>query len=217
MRTKAIQLLCLCALSLVAASTWAQAPASPDDTAAQAARTREATGEAPPSAPTPTIVPVEPPSLIPPNDLPGPGASSLPQPPVSPEIQLLNALFKQSSLGHAADDNRLHEQTAELETHIRNDEDLHRLKDAALRAPTDLERRHRLKTYYQSYYAKLRARATTPELIAYIKFQATAHESILLQPRVRHETDEAKSTTPAQTNVVPLRRPAQAKVNNIFH
>ena len=79
-----------------------------------------------------------------------------------------------------------------------------------------IDRRHRLKAYYELYYNKLRARATTPELIAYLKLQAAAHESILLQPRVRHETDEAKGATPA-TSTAPLRRPAQAKVNNIFH
>ena len=111
---------------------------------------------------------------------------------------MLNALFKQSSLGKAADEHRLHLQMSALETRIRNDEDLHELKASANKARTDLERRHALKAYYKLYYKKLLALASTPDLQDYLRAQEAAHEATLLQPRVRHETDEAEAEALAQ-------------------
>jgi hypothetical protein len=169
----------------------AQSSPSPDNTSAQTANAQLAASGAAPS-PSATV-PIEPPSLIPPNILPSP--KSLPPIPAVPELELLNSLFKTTSLGKAADEHRLHLQMAALETQIRNDKDLHALKASALRAPTDLERRHRLKDYYQLYFRKLRARSTTPELKAYLDAQEASHERTLLQPRVRHETDEAEAAT----------------------
>jgi hypothetical protein len=107
-----------------------------------------------------------------------------------------------------------------LETQIRNDEDLHQLERAALQARTDLERRRGLRAYYQLYYRKLRDRAATPELRDYLTAQAARHELTLLQPRVRHEADEAEAARlalgKAETEAIPLPTPVQAKVNNIY-
>ena len=149
---------------LFAASGTARAQSSPppDESPAQTANTQAAASTA---SPSPTV-PIEPPSLIPPNILPAP--DSLPKIPAAHELQQLNAFFKQTSLGKAADEHRLHLQMVALETRIRNDEDLHALKATAMKAPTDLERRHWLKGYYQLYYKKLRALATTPDLKAYL-------------------------------------------------
>ena len=80
-----------------------------------------------------------------------------------------------------------------LETRIRNDEDLHELKGAANKARTDLERRHGLKAYYKLYFKKLRALASTPDLQDYLRAQEAAHILTLLEPKVRHETDEAEA------------------------
>ena len=103
---------------------------------------------------------------------------------------------------------------------IRNDEGLHALKAEALRVPTDLERRHRLRAYYQAYYGKLLALATTPDLRDYLKAQEAAHELLLLQPRTRHETDEAEADKLTQlstgTTAGALPAPSQAPVNNIL-
>ena len=167
----------------------AQSTPSPDNTSVQAdnAQTATAAAEPVPSA----TVPVEPPSLIPPNILPAP--DTLPKIPAAPELEVLNSYFKSTSLGKAADEHRLHLQMVALEARIRNDADLHALKASALRVPTDLERRHRLKDYYEAYYGKLQSLATTPELKAYLKSQEAAHKLTLLQPRVRHETDEAEA------------------------
>lgn len=206
------------ALVLILASTvslQAQSSPSPDNTSAQAAEAQLAASEAAPS-PAPTVA-VEPPSLIPPNILPAP--ELLPPMPTAPELQQLGTLFKQSSLGKAADEYRLHVQMVELETRIRNDQDLHDLKAAAQRAPTDLERRHRLRTYYERYYSKLRARAATPELKVYLDSQEASHELGLLQPHVRHKTDEAEAAklVKKRGNAVPpasaLPTPVQARAS----
>ena len=169
------------------------------------------------ATPSPSATaPIEPPSLIPPNILPAP--SSLPQVPTAPDLEQLNTFFKQTSLGKAADEHRLHLQMSALETRIRNDNELHEAKAAAARAPTDLERRHQLKSYYQLYYKKLRALAATPELKDYLSTQEAAHEFALLQPRVRHATDEAEAAALAQAkagaSVAPAPTPAQAKASD---
>ncbi len=200
-------------LLLSPAFVWAQPSPSPGNTSAQAADAQMSASAAA-AAPLPSATaPVEPPSLIPANILPAP--ASLPQIPAAPELEQLNSFFKQSSLGKAADEHRLHVQMAELETRIRNDEDLHAAKASALRAPTDLERRHLLKDYYQLYFRKLRALAGTPDLKAYLDAQEAAHELFLLQPRVRHETDEAEAVALAQkkagASLGPAPTPAQAR------
>ncbi len=200
--------------------SFGQESVAPDNTGAQAVRAEQSTVTAPPPAPTPSIVPVEPPSIIPPNILPGLGAAALPPIPAAPEIEKLNQLFQRSSLGKAADEHRLHVQSAALETQIRNDADLHELKRVALAAATDLERRQRFRTYYERYYGKLQARADSPELKAYLKAQEAAHELTLLQPRVRHASDEAEAARLAiarrGTLAIPLSTPVQAKVNDVF-
>ena len=106
-----------------------------------------------------------------------------------------------------------------LETRIRNDQDLHALKATALKVPTDLERRHWLKSYYELYFKKLRARATTPDLKAYLDAQEATRKLSLLQPKVRHESDEAEAAAlaePVRLRPRPRRfrhrcRPAPAK------
>jgi len=133
-------------------------------------------------------------------------------------LQLLNALFKQSSLGKAADEARLHLQMAQLEIRIKNDEDLHVARAAADGMGTDLEKRRRLKAYYHLYYNKLRALATTPDLKAYLDLQEDAQLLILLQPKVRHETDEAESTRLVRAigaGAKALPTPAQARAPQI--
>jgi hypothetical protein len=197
-----------------AGAARAQSSPSPDNTSAQAANAQL---DASAAAPSPSATaPVEPPSLIPPNILPAP--NSLPPIPSAPELELLNSFFKTTSLGKAADQYRLHLQMAALETRIRNDEDLHRLKASALKAPTDLERRHRLKTYYEHYFKKLRALVTTPDLKAYLQAQEASHEMSLLQPRVRHESDESEAAALAKasagaTAAKALPTPVQARAS----
>jgi hypothetical protein len=102
-----------------------------------------------------------------------------------------------------------------LEARIRNDQDLHAIKASAARAPTDLERRHRLKAYYDLYYKKLRSMAETPDLKSYLDAQEAAHKLTLLQPRVRHQSDEAEAANlakiSAEARAVRQSSPPQAR------
>ena len=199
-------------VAMIAGSSAVRAQTSPApvDTSVQAANAETATAAAAPSASA--TVPVEPPSLIPPNILPAP--ASLPKVPSAPEIEQLNSFFKSTSLGKKADEFRLHVQMVALEARIRNDEDLRALKASAHAAPTDLERRHRLKDYYALYFGKLRAHTTTPELKEYLNAQEATRKLTLLQPRVRHETDAAEAADLAKASrgaVTALPTPVQAR------
>ena len=202
-------------LALGAASiAQAQSSPSPDDRSAQTANAQMAPATASPS-PSATVS-IEPPSLIPPNILPAP--DSLPKIPPTQELQQLNEFFKKTSLGKVADEHRLHLQMVALETRIRNDEDLHALKATALKVPTDLERRHWLKSYYELYFKKLRALATTPDLKAYLDAQEATRKLSLLQPKVRHESDEAEAAALAKAGAAAtapkaLPTPVQARAS----
>ncbi len=182
----------------IAGATWAGAQSSPGPGNTSAEATGAGTTAALPEPSPSATIAVEPPSLIPPNILPGAGADALPKIPAAPDLPTLNALFKQSSLGKAADEHRLHLQMAALEVRIRNDEDLHALQASANKQRTDLERRHVLKAYYQLYFKKLRALASTPDLQDYLRAQEAVHEGHLLQPRVRHDPDETEAAALAQ-------------------
>ncbi|MEO5718686.1 MAG: hypothetical protein ABIR29_08965 [Chthoniobacterales bacterium] len=194
----------------------AQSATTPDNTSVQASDAQLATSAAVPSPAPSGTESVEPPSLIPPNILPAP--ESVPKIPVAPELDLLNSYFKSTSLGKAADEHRLHLQMATLEIRIRNDEDLHALKAAAMQAPTDLERRHRLKDYYEHYFGNLSALATTPDLKAYVAAQLAARKLSLLQPRVRHESDAAEAAALSKVSqgaVTALPTPVQARAGQV--
>src|SRR5215510_5127139 len=159
-------------------STYAQTTPSPKPSPPQTPNA-QTNATVPTPSPSATAA-IEPPSLIPPNILPAP--NTLPAVPNAPELELLNSFFKSTSLGKAADEHRLHVQMVALEARIRNDEDLHAIKASAASAPTDLERRHRLKAYYDLYYKKLRGMAETPDLKSYVDAQEAAHKLTLLQP-----------------------------------
>ena len=181
-----------------AALLCAQSPPASDNSAA------------PTPAPSPTA-PIEPPSLIPPNILPGPGIGALPQMPAAADLQMLNALFKQTSLGKAADDYRLHVQVVRLESQIRNDAELQAMRASAEQTSTDLEKRKRLKAYYHQYYSRLRTMADTPDLKAYLDGQEAAHAGLLAQPRVRPNTNPVAASATA----TPLPTPVQARAGAV--
>jgi hypothetical protein len=125
----------------------------------------------PQETPTPQISPTPPPTE-------GPA-------PRIPAIDELDQAFKQSSLGKAADEARLHAQWRELSNRIINDPDLVEARAHAGRAKTDLEKRHRLRAYYTMFYDRMRAQAGSPELKNYIDTHKTQHLALLAQNRVR--------------------------------
>jgi hypothetical protein len=102
-----------------------------------------------------------------------------------PSLDELDQAFKQSSLGKAADEARLHAQWRELSNRFINDRDLVEARANAGRAKTDLEKRHRLRAYYTMFYERMRAQASSQELKSYIDTHKTQYLALLAQNRVR--------------------------------
>jgi hypothetical protein len=102
-----------------------------------------------------------------------------------PSLDELDQAFKQSTLGKAADEARLHAQWRELSNRFINDPDLVEARAHARRAKTDLEKRHRLRAYYTMFYDRMRAQASSPELKNYIDTHKTQYLALLAQNRVR--------------------------------
>jgi hypothetical protein len=102
-----------------------------------------------------------------------------------PSLDELDQAFKQSSLGKAADESRLHAQWRELSNRFINDRELVEARANAGRAKTDLEKRHRLRAYYTMFYDRMRAQASSPELNSYIDTHKAQHLALLAQNRVR--------------------------------
>ena len=102
-----------------------------------------------------------------------------------PSLDELDQAFKQSSLGKAADEARLHAQWRELSNRFINDRDLVEARAEAGRAKTDVEKRRRLRAYYTMFYDRMRAQAGSPELKNYIDTHKAQHLALLAQNRVR--------------------------------
>src|SRR5947199_4279137 len=115
---------------------------------------------------------------------PAPPQTEAPAPRI-PALDELDQAFKQSSLGKAADEARLHAQWRELSNRFINDHDLVEARANAGRAKTDLEKRHRLRAYYTMFYDRMRAQAGSPELKNYIDTHKTRYLALLAQNRVR--------------------------------
>ena len=119
------------------------------------------------------------------------------QAPRIPAIEELDQAFKQSSLGKAADEARLHAQWRELSNRIINDRDLVEARANAGKAKTDLEKRKRLRAYYTMFYDRMRTQADSQELKKYIDTHKTQHLAVLAQNRVR------PSPAPAASHAAP--------------
>ena len=131
-----------------------------------------------------------------------PEATPSPPPngPELPELKQLDQSFKPPSLGADADRAKLHVEWRQLRNRTVNDAAVQAAKAFAQAAPTDLEKRKRLREYYDIYYQRMSALATTPEIKLALQALKTVHEGLLAQPRVR-------PTPPGS----PTPRPAPAK------
>ena len=130
-----------------------------------------------------------------PAPLPPPtGESAVPSPGANiPDLSQLDALFKQSSMGKEADDFKRHLELRKLANQVVGDPAIVAAKAAARAAKTDLEKREKLRVYYNLYYGRMRSLASTPELKAYVDALKTAHLTLLAQPRVRPAPVAVKS------------------------
>jgi len=124
-----------------------------------------------------------------------------PNGPELPEISQLDQNFsKPRSLGKEADEARVHIEWRQLRNRTVNDPAVQAAKAFAQAARTDLERRNRLRDYYNIYYERMSALATTPEIKLALQALKTSHQVLLGQPRVRPTPDTSTPTpTPSGT------------------
>ncbi len=113
-----------------------------------------------------------------------PAASPSPIPEV-PELSQLDQAFKQTSLGKAADQYRLRIEWRKLLNRVGHEPGVIAAKTAAESSRTDLEKRERLRDYYNIYYGRMRALASSAEMKSALDTFKAEHLKLLDQPRVR--------------------------------
>ncbi|MGI8482339.1 MAG: hypothetical protein ACR2MF_09795 [Chthoniobacterales bacterium] len=133
----------------------------------------------------------------PPASSPSPGRDEMATPAL-PSVEEMDQMFKQTPLGTAADEVRLHAQWRELSNRTANDQDLVAMRGHAEATSTDLEKRKRLRTYYATYFDRMKARAATQELKDYVDARKADQIGLLAQDRVRPGSTPVPSpgTTP---------------------
>jgi len=129
---------------------------------------------------------VEPPNLVPDSSL---SKHRLPTIPAltktAPALSELDAAFQKSPLAQEAEEQRLHLKWRQLQNRVAHDPEVVAAKAAATTARTDLEKRVRLRAYYNIYYAHMQALASAPEVKGYLNGKKSAALEGLAQHRVR--------------------------------
>src|SRR5260370_27451132 len=120
-----------------------------------------------------------------PNITPTPIPYPEPNGPNIPELPQLDEAFKPKSLGKEVDERRIHIQWRQLKNRVENDSQVRAAKAFAQAARTDLERRNRFRNYYDIYYTRMSALASSPELKVGLEKQKGAHVGALAQRHVR--------------------------------
>jgi hypothetical protein len=77
-----------------------------------------------------------------------------------------------------------------------NDPEVVAAKKAAESSRTDLEKRQRLRDYYNIYYERMKARAESPEMKIALDASKAAHLTLLNQSRVRPSPSPAPAASP---------------------
>src|SRR5438128_1124594 len=114
-----------------------------------------------------------------------------PNGPELPELKQLDETFKPKSLGKAADALRIQVEWRELKNRTVNDREVQAAKAYAQAARTDLERRSRLRDYYNIYYERMSALATSLEIK--LALQADARKASVGRQRRRCFPSKATS------------------------
>ena len=131
-----------------------------------------------------------------------------PNGPELPEISQLDQNFsKPRSLGPQADQLRVHKEWRQLKNRTVNDPKVQAAKAYAQSARTDLEKRNRLRDYYNVYYERMSVIATTPELKLALQALKTSHQAYLAQPNVR-PTPNTATPSPTPTGTPAPKKPA---------
>jgi hypothetical protein len=132
-----------------------------------------------------------------------------PNGPQLPEISQLDQTFsKPRSLGKEADLARVHIEWRQLKNRTVNDPEVQAAKAYAQAARTDLEKRNRLRNYYNIYYERMSALATTPEIKLALQGLKSSHQGMLAQPRVR-PTPDTSTPTPTPSGTPPAKKPVE--------
>ena len=143
---------------------------------------------------------------------PEPTPTLPPNGPELPELKQLDENFKQPSLGKQADEFEMHAQWRQLKNRTVNDPEVQAAKAYAQAAPTDLEKRKRLREYYDVYYRRMSALATTTDLKLVLQQQKDTHQIMLAQPRVRPTpTPEGWTPTPTPAATPAKKKPQEKK------
>ena len=104
----------------------------------------------------------------------------------------------------------MHKEWRQLKNRTVNDPKVQSAKAYAQSARTDLEKRNRLRNYYNVYYERMSALATTPELKLALQALKTSHQGLLDQPRVRPSpTPEGATPTPTPSGTPAKKKPVQ--------
>jgi len=116
-----------------------------------------------------------------------PEATPAPPPngPELPELKQLDETFKPPSLGTDAEAIKLRVEWRQLRNRTVNDPAVQAAKASAQAAPTDLEKRKRLRDYYSIYYQRMSALTSNAEIKLALEAFKTVHQGMLAQPRVR--------------------------------
>jgi hypothetical protein len=141
-----------------------------------------------------------------------PSPTPPPNGPELPELKQLDDSFKPKSLGKDADALQVHALWRQLKNRTVNDPEVQAAAKFAQAARTDLEKRKRLSDYYEVYYRRMSALATTPELKVALQQLKDVHQGILAQPRVRPSPTPEFSGTPSPTPTsTPFKKKAKEK------
>jgi uncharacterized surface protein with fasciclin (FAS1) repeats len=112
-----------------------------------------------------------------------------PNGPDLPAVSQLDEAFKRRSLGKKGDEQQLHIEWRQLKNQVANDPAVRAAKAATHTVRTDLEKRKRLRDYYNIYYERMSALAATPEMKLALEALKSLHIGATTQPKVRHSTD----------------------------
>ena len=113
-----------------------------------------------------------------------------------PELSRLDEAFKRTSIGKAADEFRQRLAIRKLQNRVNNDADVMAAERSADSAGTDLEKRERLRAYYELSYGRMRRLAPDEGTRKALDEMKTAHIKLLEQPRVRPIPGEPLPTVP---------------------
>ena len=148
-------------------------------------------------------------------EVPEATVTPLPNGPELPELKQLEETFKPKSLGKDADALKVHVEWRQLKNRAVNDPVVQAARAFAQAARTDLEKRNRLRNYYDIYYQRMYDLATAPEIKLALQALKSSHQSLLAQPRVRPSpTPEGATPTPA---VAPAKKKQAQKHKKKVH